>query len=70
MPPASGVCIEPFTPDALSAAKDAIRRLFDLGLIDEDSATLALLAVAIGARRVRDEPPLQESRRDGSANYC
>jgi hypothetical protein len=51
--------IEPSTEDALGSAKDAIWRLFDLGLIDEDSATLALLAISIGLRRTvrRDTSP-------------
>jgi hypothetical protein len=61
MPPAYGTCIEPFSGGAIKAAKDAIWRLFHLALIDEDSATLALLAISIGVRReVRSEPERQQ----------
>jgi hypothetical protein len=35
--------------------KDAIWRLFEAGLIDEDCATLASLAVEIGTRRMQAE---------------
>jgi len=39
------------TDDPVRAARDAIWRLFDDGLIDDDSATLALLAIDVGVRR-------------------
>jgi hypothetical protein len=35
------------------AARNAIYTLFELGYIDEDRATAALLAVDVGIRRVR-----------------
>ena len=49
-------CIEPPAHDAVTAAKDAIWRLFEAGLIDEDLATLALLAIALGIRRGQGGP--------------
>ncbi len=65
MPPAHAVSIEPCTRDALRAAKDAIWRLFDAGVFDEDSTTLELLAVAIGVRRgVRGGPALDNGSHD------
>ena len=38
-------------PGAVEAAQDAIWRLFDEGLIDDTSATVALLALYVGLRR-------------------
>jgi hypothetical protein len=38
-------------PAAVEAAQDAIWRLFDDGLIDDSSATVALLAIYVGLRR-------------------
>ena len=37
--------------DPVTAAYAAIWQLFDNGLIDEDSATLSLLAIGLGVRR-------------------
>ena len=42
---------EPAFADALTTARTAIRRLFEAGLIDEDWATVALLAIHVGLRR-------------------
>jgi hypothetical protein len=38
-------------PGAVEAAQDTIWRLYDEGLIDDSSATVALLAIYVGLRR-------------------
>jgi len=37
--------------DPVSAARNAIWDLYQAGLIDDDAATVALLAISIGMRR-------------------
>jgi hypothetical protein len=39
--------------DPISEARDAIWHLFEAGLIDEDHATEALLALSLGMQRMR-----------------
>jgi hypothetical protein len=53
MPLASAIVSSHPADDAVRAAKDAISGLFDAGLIDEDSATLAFVAITIDIRRVQ-----------------
>ena len=44
--------MEPYAAELIRQAHAAIWRLFDAELIDEDLATVALLSIAIGYRRV------------------
>jgi hypothetical protein len=39
--------------DPVSAARNAIWQLYQAGLIDDDAATVALLAISIGLRRAQ-----------------
>ena len=46
-------CMQEPRDDPVSAAREAIWDLYHAGLMDEDHATAALLAISIGLRRMQ-----------------
>ena len=54
--------LPPVYTNALDDAREAIRRAFEAGDLDDDAATISLLAITLGTRRMHrtgssDPPP-------------